>query len=338
MSLSPESSWFSRTRAVDEGAAPVELDLALLEAPAFPRRALVRLQRAVERVREDRLGIDDRDAADCIDDLAERAEVDDDHVVHRQAGQRLHGLDRKRGPAEGVGGVDLVRAVSRDVDAQVARNRDEREPVVVRIRPQQHDRVGAPAAGSVLAVRADVGAEDEDVRRVREERARVGRERRVGGLLEPRVRLLHAAVHREVAEHSPHEDDQQEDREDREDDPAPAAPALPAALLRLLLRPLRLAVGEVAVLAAPDRLGRTRVSPAAIDLVGLSFPATTSGYGSRGLMVDREPTHSRLATATRRRLVALALTRAHQHGLRTITTTGLVAPVPDERAAPRSTI
>ncbi len=55
-------------------------------------------------------------------------------------------------------------------------------------------------------------------------------------------------------------------------------------------------------------------------------------------MIDRGLPHPRLAAATRRRIAALALTRAIQHGLRTITTPGLVATVPDEHANPRSTI
>jgi hypothetical protein len=45
-----------------------------------------------------------------------------------------------------------------------------------------------------------------------------------------------------------------------------------------------------------------------------------------------------MAAATRRRIVALALARANQHGLRTITTTGLVAPIPDEHAVNRPSI
>ncbi len=55
-------------------------------------------------------------------------------------------------------------------------------------------------------------------------------------------------------------------------------------------------------------------------------------------MADRELPHSRLAAATRRRIATLALTRADQHGLRTIPATGLVAAVPDEHLNPRPAI
>jgi hypothetical protein len=55
-------------------------------------------------------------------------------------------------------------------------------------------------------------------------------------------------------------------------------------------------------------------------------------------MLDRRSPHSRLAAATRRRIAALALARPHGYGLRTITTPGLVAPVPDEDAERRPNI
>jgi hypothetical protein len=55
-------------------------------------------------------------------------------------------------------------------------------------------------------------------------------------------------------------------------------------------------------------------------------------------MVDRGLTHPRLAVATRRRTPRSPLPVLNQHGLRTITTSGLVATVPDEHASPRPTI
>jgi hypothetical protein len=55
-------------------------------------------------------------------------------------------------------------------------------------------------------------------------------------------------------------------------------------------------------------------------------------------MLDRQSPHPRLAAATRRRIVALALARTAPYGLRTITTPGLVAPVPDEHADHRPNI
>ena len=41
------------------------------------------------------------------------------------ADEILQGLDRELGTAEGVGGVDLVLAVARDLDIHVARERDD---------------------------------------------------------------------------------------------------------------------------------------------------------------------------------------------------------------------
>ena len=55
-------------------------------------------------------------------------------------------------------------------------------------------------------------------------------------------------------------------------------------------------------------------------------------------MLDRRLPHSRMAAATRRRIAALALARTDWYGLRTITTPGLVAPVPDEHANHRPNI
>jgi hypothetical protein len=56
------------------------------------------------------------------------------------------------------------------------------------------------------------------------------------------------------------------------------------------------------------------------------------------MMLDRQFAHSRMTAATRRRLAALALARANQHGLRTIATPGLVAAAPVEHANYRPSI
>jgi hypothetical protein len=56
------------------------------------------------------------------------------------------------------------------------------------------------------------------------------------------------------------------------------------------------------------------------------------------MMLDRQFTHSRMTAATLRRLAALALSRADQHGLRAIATPGLVAAAPVEHANYRPTI
>jgi hypothetical protein len=55
-------------------------------------------------------------------------------------------------------------------------------------------------------------------------------------------------------------------------------------------------------------------------------------------MLDRQSAQSRLAAATRRRLVALALARTPWYGLRAITSLGLVAAVPGDRADHRPSI
>ena len=47
-------------------------------------------------------------------------------------------------------------------------------------------------------------------------------------------------------------------------------------------------------------------------------------------MPDRQFPHSRMAAATLRRIVALALTRTFGYGLRTIAAPGLVSAVPAE--------
>jgi hypothetical protein len=49
-------------------------------------------------------------------------------------------------------------------------------------------------------------------------------------------------------------------------------------------------------------------------------------------MLDRRPAHLRMAAATHRRIVALALARTIQYAPRTSAAPGLVATVPDERA------
>ena len=55
----------------------------------------------------------------------------------------LHRLQRERRPAELVGRVDLVHAVARDLDLEVARQRHDRRGLLVRVEPDEHDRVRA---------------------------------------------------------------------------------------------------------------------------------------------------------------------------------------------------
>jgi hypothetical protein len=55
-------------------------------------------------------------------------------------------------------------------------------------------------------------------------------------------------------------------------------------------------------------------------------------------MLDRRSEHSRMATATLRRIVALALTRTSQYALRAIAAPGLVAAAPGGHSDHRSSI
>ncbi len=56
------------------------------------------------------------------------------------------------------------------------------------------------------------------------------------------------------------------------------------------------------------------------------------------MMLDRRLRHSRMAAATLRRIVALALTRTHPYALRAIAAPGLVAAVPDEHPRRRPSL
>ena len=100
--------------------------------------------------------------------LLEPGEVDDDDVIDRDAGEALDRSDGERRAAVRVGGVDLVVAVARDLDPEVARDGEERDPVLVGIRADEHDRVGAEGP---LAPGALVRPEHEDGGRVRQDQA-----------------------------------------------------------------------------------------------------------------------------------------------------------------------
>ena len=97
----------------------------------------------------------DPGAVESVDDLPEAAEVDRDQVVDLHPGEEPHGLQRALRPAGRVCGVDLVeeRRPSRaaDLDAHVAREREERDRVGRRIGPDEHEGVGAPGGPFSLA-------------------------------------------------------------------------------------------------------------------------------------------------------------------------------------------
>jgi hypothetical protein len=206
---------------VDEGALAVHLLRALVEPPARPAVTLrLRRARALELVGEDRFLHVDGHAAEGVDDIAELEEVDHDHVIDRQACEVPRRADREGGAAERVGGVDLLLSLSRDGHAEVAGDGEERDPVFVRIRADDHDRVGSEGP---LALRALVDAENEDGRGVgKEEAVLVGEGAERAGV-EALVRGLDSAPEREIAEQRPHGDGEEEHREDDEPDAQPPA-------------------------------------------------------------------------------------------------------------------
>ena len=81
-------------------------------------------------------------------------------VVDPDLEQVLHGLDEQRLSAIGVGGVDLVLAVARDVDVEVAREVDHVDRLAVRGDVNEHDDVGAAGVTGprVCAHDQEVGA------------------------------------------------------------------------------------------------------------------------------------------------------------------------------------
>lgn len=100
----------------------------------------------------------DVNAADRINDLLERLDVDDDVVVHVDAEEVLDGalcelLARfwaALGAAVGVGCIDLIPAVALDLDACIAR--DGHQSSMVFLRVERRDHQGIAAADIVVAL------------------------------------------------------------------------------------------------------------------------------------------------------------------------------------------
>jgi hypothetical protein len=112
------------TPGVDQRAMAVHVLLALREAPAVPSRApLLGRIRTVE-LGDDGLRDGDVDPAQLVDQLLELAEVDNGDVVDRQPGQLPDGQHGQARPAELHRRIDLRLSVARDVDDQVARDRE----------------------------------------------------------------------------------------------------------------------------------------------------------------------------------------------------------------------
>ena len=218
---------------VDERPLPVHVLAALAEPPAVPRPAARPVAvRAVERVGEDRPGHVDVDATDRVDQVPEAVEVDERDVIDVEPGQVLDRPQRERRAAELERRVDLGRSVAGDLDPQVARDREEREPVLPGIGADQHDRVGA-ARVAAPGLGAAVGAEHEDRRRRRGEQPVLARQLARHRRGHAGVGIGDAARDRHVARDEPDDTEEEHDGErDRDAPPHASLSALPGACLR----------------------------------------------------------------------------------------------------------
>ena len=116
----------------------------------------------------------DVDAADVVDRALEAVEVDVDDAVDRHLAadrvreQQLDRVQGERRAALVVGLVDLgVVGVTGDRHREVTRQRHHRDPVALRVQPDEHDRVRVRLLGLAVELRvgrrlgAPVGAEHE---------------------------------------------------------------------------------------------------------------------------------------------------------------------------------
>ena len=88
------------------------------------------------------------DAVHLVHEQLEAVEVDRDQVVHGDSGQLLDGVERAAHAAGRPGGVDAVgldrgRRIAVDRHLEVAREREQRQRVRLRVGADEHDRVGA---------------------------------------------------------------------------------------------------------------------------------------------------------------------------------------------------
>src|SRR6266542_2604595 len=231
--------------------------------------------RAGEAVRVDRRRHVDVDSADRVDQLLEAREVDDGHVVDVDPGQVPHRRHRERRPPDLVRGVDLVRSVAGNLDAEVSRDGEVGDAVMVRVGANEHDGVGVP---DPLSPRARVRAEQEDRRRVRQQQAALLLQLRAHVVRQPRVRGLDAVPEGEVAGERPGRRPGQEEPE-RDREPAPVVPP------PLRPGPARL-VGSAPVGLRPTLGSRQRRdlaldASAAVDAVGLLLRRHPTAYASR---------------------------------------------------------
>ena len=95
------------------------------------------------------------DTAERADDAVERTEVDGNQIVDLHAGQFLDRGQRERFLPDVVGLVDRSPTVARDVDDEVAREREQRDRLRARVDAHHHHRVGAPTGLAGTMVLAD---------------------------------------------------------------------------------------------------------------------------------------------------------------------------------------
>ena len=99
-------------------------------------------------------------AVEPVHERAEAGEVDVDDVVDPDPEHVLQRLDRERGTAPGVRGVELRGALARDRDLEVARDREHGDGLGPRAEADEHHRVRARVA--LRGRRAMIGADQQD--------------------------------------------------------------------------------------------------------------------------------------------------------------------------------
>src|SRR5690606_27272874 len=109
----------------------------------------------------------DVDPAQLVDESLEPDEVDLHVVVDLDAEVLLDGLDHQAAATEGICGVDPVLSMARDVDPQIAGNRQHLHRGTAAVHPDEHDHVAAGAAegaevGEVVETLPGVRSDDQE--------------------------------------------------------------------------------------------------------------------------------------------------------------------------------
>ena len=178
------------------------------------------------------------------------------------------------GPAELERCVDLVRPVARDVDAEVAWDREIGQPVPAGVGANEQDRVGAACVGPRSGLVA-VGAEQQDQRRLRrEQRPPAARGPASTALGSRAFASADAGAEGEVARDAPDDEEHEQDEQSESDPSAPARPAR---------RAPRGGRSTCSWRSGRGAVGTFPFGPAAlVDPVGLLSVRHPAGYGSRG--------------------------------------------------------